>query len=349
MSEDYDLGKSEKAIGKLYPILKDAQGNIIDGFHRQNSNPDWPSITLDSVDTPQKLELARLTANFCRRNIPASEIENRITFLIKSGMKPEEIAEQTGISKTTIYKYMPQELKDITKVEAGIASGIARTPISVPPAEHTVTTQDTSPLTIQDTVKCERCGVNTSQPKTWHGHQLCPKHFELANLNPEAYDGYLHTLTREKNGEVPVLPKKPQETAEYRKAVMSPDMSKMETLFDEEAQKLGIHGIRIHPEIPIITTTPDRMHVETNTLFFLDGSQVHKGKRLDKDEKYREILRRRGFKTEVLRYDRPDRGKMKEFLEKWQSQFNLKDRNRINDKEAAELREQLQSLGEKEQ
>jgi len=39
MTEDYDLTKSSKALGKLYPILKDAHGNIIDGFHRKRVNP----------------------------------------------------------------------------------------------------------------------------------------------------------------------------------------------------------------------------------------------------------------------------------------------------------------------
>jgi hypothetical protein len=115
---EYDLTKSSKALGKLYPILKDKDGNIIDGFHRQNADTEWQSITLDSIDNPVKLELARLAVNYCRRAIPKTEIEQRIVFLIKNGMKPEEIADQTGINIATIYRHMPKELKDQERSEA---------------------------------------------------------------------------------------------------------------------------------------------------------------------------------------------------------------------------------------
>jgi len=39
MSE-YDLKISEK-IGQLYPVLVDAEGNVIDGFHRLEADPKW--------------------------------------------------------------------------------------------------------------------------------------------------------------------------------------------------------------------------------------------------------------------------------------------------------------------
>lgn len=111
MSENYDLARSSKKLGKLYPILKDKHGNVIDGFHRQNADPEWPSLTLDSIDTPVQLEVAKLAANYCRRTVPQTELANRLAFLVKEGMKVPEIAEQTGISEATIYRHLPPELK----------------------------------------------------------------------------------------------------------------------------------------------------------------------------------------------------------------------------------------------
>jgi len=299
MSEDYDLGKSEKSVGRLYPILRDASGNVIDGFHRQNTDPDWPSITVKSVDSPVKLELARLAANFCRRTIPKSELENRIAFLIKSGMKPDEIAEQTGISKTTIYANMPQELKDKTKVEAGKlggeVSGQLRT--SASQANQTVTTQDT-PVRL---VECERCHVNTTQPTEWHNHQLCPKCLERAKLNPEGYDGYFRYLDKKKNGEVPQLRREvlgSKESWEQRKATMSPQHSKMEELI---LQKIEVKPVVTDRSFCLQSTTPDFYFPSHNLAVYLDG-QPHEG-REDRDETLTALLEKRhGLRVLRIKY-----------------------------------------------
>jgi hypothetical protein len=119
LSEDeYDLFQSTKALGKLYPILKDKRGNIIDGFHRQNADPRWPTVTVKEIDTDEKLELARLVTNYCRRTMDYHEINRIISYLVKQGLKPEEISVQTGIHISTIYRHMPQELKDQDKSKA---------------------------------------------------------------------------------------------------------------------------------------------------------------------------------------------------------------------------------------
>ena len=39
-----DLDKSNKVIGQLYPVLRDARGRVIDGFHRIDVDPNWKSI-----------------------------------------------------------------------------------------------------------------------------------------------------------------------------------------------------------------------------------------------------------------------------------------------------------------
>ena len=36
-----DLERSEKTIGQLYPIWRDARGRVIDGYQRLDANPKW--------------------------------------------------------------------------------------------------------------------------------------------------------------------------------------------------------------------------------------------------------------------------------------------------------------------
>ena len=122
----YSLASSKEGLGELVPVLVDKFGNIIDGFHRKGENANWREEVLPWIDTPEKLEAARLAVNFDRRQMAPEEIKERVTFLIGKGMRSEEISKLTGISKTTIYKYMPQDAKDPKRVEAGKASGEAR-------------------------------------------------------------------------------------------------------------------------------------------------------------------------------------------------------------------------------
>jgi hypothetical protein len=210
MSEEYDLNQSCNKLGKLVPILKDAHGNIIDGFHRIEVDPKWITVTIDTIDDPVKLELARLAVNFCRRNVGSDELKRRIGFLIEAGLKVEDIADKTGISKTTIYKYMPQQFKDPIQVEAGKKGAeIKQELYECKPthAEQTVKTQDIPP-SLPDFVECERCHTATSTPKTWHGHKLCQPCAEKANLNPEGTDGYFRYLDKKNHNQIPsILPK----------------------------------------------------------------------------------------------------------------------------------------------
>lgn len=186
---DYDLTLSKKAIGVLYPILRDAHGNIIDGFHRENADPDWPSITINLIDDPVKLELARLTANGLRRTVPFSETQRRIGFLIaEGGLTPEQISEKTGMSIDTVYKYMPQDMKDPVKVAARLGKGSVRS------SEQTVTTSDTpkqtEPIKVPasaDFPKCDRCRLPTHISKL--------KAITL-DVCPQCYEELIHKKAR---------------------------------------------------------------------------------------------------------------------------------------------------------
>lgn len=71
--ERYDLVKSKSVVGSLYPVLKAKDGTIIDGYHRKDADPDWPEITVESIDSEEKLLIARPVANWHRRVIPLEE------------------------------------------------------------------------------------------------------------------------------------------------------------------------------------------------------------------------------------------------------------------------------------
>ncbi|MCJ7768667.1 ParB/RepB/Spo0J family partition protein [Candidatus Bathyarchaeota archaeon] len=214
MSENYDLRKSVEALGKLSPVLKDAHGNVIDGLHRLELYPDWPCVTVGFIDTTEKLEAARLAVNTNRRLVSSSEIAMRVELLLKSGLTVEQISGLTGLSERTIYRYKPLELKkpEAKAISKGMqeVSEVGRKQLT--PVSSSIKTQDAEPIQdfdfkqgntvkvpdIAHAVKCERCTVETTMPKPWHGHTLCSKCFERAEGNPVAYDGYFKMLERGK-------------------------------------------------------------------------------------------------------------------------------------------------------
>ncbi len=276
MSE-YDLCESVKALGKLTPVLKDAHGNVIDGLHRLELYPDWPCITVDFIDTPQKLEAARLAVNTNRRIVSASETAMRVEFLLKSGLTVEQISGLTGLSERTIYKYKPQDTKDPVKV-------VART-VSDEAVHQTVKTQDM--------VECERCHISTGEPKTWHGHTLCLRCEEKANFNPDAYDGFFRYLKAK-----PAEPKQEpafKEKWTHKVAAMSPQHSSMELKI---VNGLRAKGYTVETDISIVVketvTIPDfNIVLGRKTVHgYVDGA-VHSGKRKDRDEELRLLLKKR--------------------------------------------------------
>jgi hypothetical protein len=287
--DEYDLGVSSKSLGKLYPILKDKAGNVIDGFHRQNADPEWPCVTVESVDTPVKLELARLAVNFCRRTVEKTEFDNGIAFLIKNGLKVEEIAQQTGIGTATIYRHMPQELKD-DKISKTTSEAMKK----VSEVSRQSLSPDRSFSTIQDIVSCDRCHVSTSTPVEWHNHQLCEQCHNKALLNPETFNSYFGYQSKNPEPKVALTTNtiRPLEKWEDRKAHMSPQHSKMEGIVIASLIESGVTGIIQDRHFCVQETIPDIYLPAQNLAIYLDGEAVHNGKQ-DRDEQLRDLLKRR--------------------------------------------------------
>lgn len=125
MSE-YNLKKSEK-IGQLYPVLVDVKGNVIDGFHRLEADPNWRKETVSEIDTKEKLLVARCVANWNRRQVSIQEKEEWINDLARiykeHGLevgKPRQvnqivnkIAEVTGLTPQTVRSYLSKEFRQV--------------------------------------------------------------------------------------------------------------------------------------------------------------------------------------------------------------------------------------------
>ena len=114
-----ELKASSKRVGRLYPILLDKHGNVIDGLHRFEADENWPKIVLENIETVKEKLIARLISNVCRRHVSAeekSEILGRLgEVYFNEGVEPGkiayEIAEETGMSYRWVMKYLPDKLK----------------------------------------------------------------------------------------------------------------------------------------------------------------------------------------------------------------------------------------------
>lgn len=127
MSEKYNLKDSKELVGPLYPILKDAWGNVIDGFHRQRVDPTWPDLKLGHITDPVQLAMARLVANVCRREVPAEEKADLLRQIAQmTKWTPKQIAEALPMSYTWVMKYLPDEYKSEVRAEAGKLGGEKR-------------------------------------------------------------------------------------------------------------------------------------------------------------------------------------------------------------------------------
>ncbi|MGB9959395.1 MAG: hypothetical protein ACPLKQ_02600 [Candidatus Bathyarchaeales archaeon] len=108
-------------VGRLYPVLLDKHGNVGDGLHRLEADPNWPKVRLDHVESDEQRLVARLIANVCRRNVPAEEkrrmLEELGELYVKAGVKrgtelARKISEVTGMSFRWVMMYLPDKLKE---------------------------------------------------------------------------------------------------------------------------------------------------------------------------------------------------------------------------------------------
>ena len=301
--KEYDLDKSIKGLGILVPIIKNKRtGHLIDGRHRK----DYPNAPVHEIDIPEDLEpIARLAINNVRRNADKDEDEwkdvlGKVVGL--QGKKPHEIADLTGIHLSTIYRHLPQNLKDQKLAEAQKEGWKEKSFATAKPLEQQIQNMTQLP-------ECERCHIHSStvKPLQVNGkpRNLCDKCNQHAKLHPEEVVSHFRFLEQVKAGKVPpklAIPPKPTETWEYRKAQMTPQHSKMEEQVINLLSEKGVRGIVQDRNFCLLTTTPDIFFASENKAVYLDGKEVH-ANQTDRDEKLRETLQKRGVKVLSITYD----------------------------------------------
>jgi hypothetical protein len=118
---DSGLRLSSRRVGRLYPVLMDKHGNVIDGKHRLAADANWPKMRLDHVESEEDRLIARLICNVCRRNVSAEEKSEILQELgelhVKAGLKPgaelvSKISEETCMSYRWVMKYLPDNFKE---------------------------------------------------------------------------------------------------------------------------------------------------------------------------------------------------------------------------------------------
>jgi hypothetical protein len=116
-----ELKLTSKRAGKLYPVLLDKYGNIIDGAHRLAADKNWPKIRLYHIESEKDRLIARLISNTCRRKVSAKEkreILQRLSeiYLGEGAKRGTELAykisEETGMSYRWVMKYLPDNFKE---------------------------------------------------------------------------------------------------------------------------------------------------------------------------------------------------------------------------------------------
>jgi len=128
MSEEsygYDLRESRKAVQELYPVLRDAHGNVIDGNQRLIANPEWREETLPWITTRTQLTLARIIANTHRRSVSREERAEQIGELAQAlveeeGVPREELIPEICSLTTFSDRYIRDLLPDEYKLRPGV-------------------------------------------------------------------------------------------------------------------------------------------------------------------------------------------------------------------------------------
>jgi len=117
------------AFRQLYPILVDEAGEVIDGKHRLQADPNWKKMKVEGIKTTKDRLIARMVANGCRREIPAKEkkrwVNDLAKILKKEGIRaggktfPPDyeigiattISRLTGWTEPTVHKYLADRFK----------------------------------------------------------------------------------------------------------------------------------------------------------------------------------------------------------------------------------------------
>ena len=115
---DYELSKSR--LGPLYRILRAADGELLDGFHRRDASPDWPEEVLKQITTPRQKVAVKIATNAMRRQAPEEEIASYVQSLAQEimaeGVDPKDVVREirldTGLKEHAIRRLLKKTRGD---------------------------------------------------------------------------------------------------------------------------------------------------------------------------------------------------------------------------------------------
>jgi hypothetical protein len=163
-SDEYFIAQSVGQIGYLYPVLKDAQDNVIDGVHRLSIDSKWPTRTVEEVKDATQLVIARLIANVCRRTVPREEKTEWLRQIATlTGWTPKQIAENLPVSYNWVMKYIPDEFKERP----------GQGPTEYPVTRRVTESQKPVARLATQSIPCVRCGIATNEPVHLEGKFYC--------------------------------------------------------------------------------------------------------------------------------------------------------------------------------
>jgi ParB-like chromosome segregation protein Spo0J len=106
--DEYALLKEDIAKrGIITPIIKDADGNIVDGYHRDKIAKELglTDIPVKQVDgTEAELQAMAIALNVARRQLNAEDRRELVAQLRAGGKSERQIAETLGVTKTTVHR-----------------------------------------------------------------------------------------------------------------------------------------------------------------------------------------------------------------------------------------------------
>jgi hypothetical protein len=229
-SDEYFIARSVGQIGYLYPVLKDAQGNVIDGVHRLSVDPKWPFRTVEEVKDATQLVIARLIANVCRRMVPKEEKTEWLRQIATlTGWTPKQIAENLPVSYNWVMKYIPDKFKERP----------GQGPMEYPVTRRVTELQKPVARLATQFIQCSRCGSATNEPVHLEGKFYCAACAEKQVAEKQAR-GTARGESREEPEQEPV-----ERQAEERKLVQpEPVLTGFEVECPECHRKLLINHKR---------------------------------------------------------------------------------------------------------
>lgn len=111
--DEYESLKGNiKDRGVLQPVVVDERGEVLDGHHRaqvcDELGIEWPRVVLEGLTELEKVEQA-LMLNLGRRHLTQEQRRDLVLRLQADDHSVRWIAKATGISKSTVHRYVTPE------------------------------------------------------------------------------------------------------------------------------------------------------------------------------------------------------------------------------------------------